>query len=247
MPAQFRYPYGEEHFWDESRYDEILPETKGKQFPSDITFDNYNEHMAALTQCQVQDIMWVQKAAFEIAEIPLRAYFVPARDGPVDECKFFYAIVPLGKAFLEKYEEAWRRLTKDPLLTLNFWDDEQDENCVSLEFPDQVADYKLKVEATCAFLPNARPSNPIAYGIPGQKIANGQWVPIPVKVKFKMARHRALLRGNGFYDVLVPSADEFDQLADKLAKSSLDIGVTDKGELLLPKRLPVIDKSLGAS
>lgn len=66
-------------------------------------------------------------AALEIAEIPLQGYFVSARDGPVDECKFFYAIVPLCMAFLEKYEETWRRLTKDPLLTLNLWDDEQDE------------------------------------------------------------------------------------------------------------------------
>lgn len=56
-----------------------------------------------------------------------------------------------------------------------------------------------------------------------------------------MALHRALLRDNGFYDVLVPSADEVDQLADQLANSSLDIGVTDMGEFLLPKRLPVID------
>lgn len=105
----------------------MLPETKGKQFPPAVTFDNDNEHVAALTQSRVQDIMWVHKAVLEIAEIPLQVYFVPARDGPVDECKLFYAIVPLGKAFLEKYEEAWGRLTKDPLLTLNFWDDEQDD------------------------------------------------------------------------------------------------------------------------
>ncbi|KAL6825431.1 hypothetical protein J3E69DRAFT_366032 [Trichoderma sp. SZMC 28015] len=127
MPAPFRYPYGEEHSWNDARYDEMLPEIKSKQFPPAVTFDNDNEHVAALTQSQVQDIMWVHKAALEIADIPLRAYFVPARDGPVEECKLFYAIVPLGKAFLEKYEEAWRRLTKDLLLTLNLWDDEQED------------------------------------------------------------------------------------------------------------------------
>lgn len=77
--------------------------------------------------------------------------------------------------------------------------------------------------------------------MPGQKDAGGEWVPIPEEIKFKMALHRALLRGNGFHDVLVPSADEVDHLADQLANSSLDIGITDMGELLLPKRLPVID------
>lgn len=35
--------------------------------------------------------------------------------------------MPLSKASLEKYEEAWRRLTKDPLLTLDLWDDEQED------------------------------------------------------------------------------------------------------------------------
>ncbi|KAL6798040.1 hypothetical protein J3E68DRAFT_278407 [Trichoderma sp. SZMC 28012] len=77
--------------------------------------------------------------------------------------------------------------------------------------------------------------------MPGQKDAGEQWVPIPEEVKFKMALHRALLRGNGFYDVLVPSSGEVDQLADQLVNSILDIGVTDMGELLLHKRLPVID------
>ncbi len=48
----------------------------------------------------------MHKAALKIAEIPIRAYFIPARDSPVEEYKLFYAIIPLSKAFLEKYEEA---------------------------------------------------------------------------------------------------------------------------------------------
>ncbi|KAK0756464.1 hypothetical protein N5P37_010936 [Trichoderma harzianum] len=55
------------------------------------------------------------------------ACFVPARDGLVEECEFFYAILPYGKAFLEKYEETWCCLTKDPLLTLNLWDDDKED------------------------------------------------------------------------------------------------------------------------
>ncbi|TFB02785.1 Regulator of nonsense transcripts 1 [Trichoderma ghanense] len=291
LPAPFRYPYGQQHFWDEGRYDEILPETRGKQFPPAMSFDDDNEHMAALTQSQVQDIMWVHKAALEIAEIPLRGYFVPAKDGPIEECNFFYAIVPLDKAFLDKYEDAWRRLTKHPLLNLKVWEKEDDQvavewtariqeasrgidvldchpldindlvlhvrkpreedlkcdfipvkNCVSLEFPDQVADFKLKVNATWEFRPNAGPSNPVACGMPKEKKdGESERVPIPEDVKFRMALHRALLRGNGFYDVLVQSADEVDELAENLATADLDVGVTEKGNLLLPKRLPVID------
>ncbi|KAL6699415.1 hypothetical protein J3F84DRAFT_344762 [Trichoderma pleuroticola] len=82
-------------------------------------FDNDNEHLATLTQSQVQDIMRVHKAAVEISATSLRANFVPARGSPVEECNFFYIVVPLGTEFLDKYEETWRRLTKSGLLTLS--------------------------------------------------------------------------------------------------------------------------------
>ncbi|UKZ57243.1 hypothetical protein TrVGV298_011096 [Trichoderma virens] len=68
-----------------------------------------------------------------------------------------------------------------------------------------------------------------------------QRIPIPEDIKFKMALHRALLRGTGFYDVLVRSPDEIDQLAQSLANAEIDMDIADKGSLLLPKRLPVID------
>lgn len=128
LAGPFRYPYGEVHFWDEGLYAELLPATKGPQFARAWTFDNDNEHLAALTQSQVQDIMWVHDAAVEIAATSLRAYFVPTRGGPVEECNFFYVVVPLGKEFMDKYEETWRRLTSSGLLTLNVWDHEAHED-----------------------------------------------------------------------------------------------------------------------
>ncbi|EHK26788.1 uncharacterized protein TRIVIDRAFT_217403 [Trichoderma virens Gv29-8] len=145
MPDPFRYPYGEVHFWDMGRYDEILPATKGSQFTRALSFDNDNEHLAALSQSQVQDIMWVYKTALEIAETPLRAYFIPTHDGKVEDCKFFYVIVPLGKAFLEKYEETWRRLTKGGLLKLNVWDNEEDDVAVGWDARIQEASRGIEV------------------------------------------------------------------------------------------------------
>ncbi|KAL7955996.1 hypothetical protein V8C34DRAFT_306938 [Trichoderma compactum] len=58
-----------------------------------------------------------------------------------------------------------------------------------------------------------------------------------------MALRRALLRGNGFYDVPVRSPDEVDQLAEASAKTNLgaDMDLADVGSLLRPKRLPVVD------
>lgn len=113
-----------------------------------------------------------------------------------------------------------------------------------MEFPDQLGDYKSKVNAVWDFRPDARPTNPVVFGMPKEnKDAQGGWVPIPDDVRFRMDLHRALLRGNGFYDVLVRSPDEVDQLAEALAKTDLsaDMDLADVGSLLLPKRLPVID------
>ncbi|PKK42305.1 hypothetical protein CI102_12899 [Trichoderma harzianum] len=71
----------------------------------------------------------------------------------------------------------------------------------------------------------------------------GSRVPIPEDVKFRMDLHRALLRGNGFYDVLVRSSDEVDQLAEALATAHIDadVNIADLGNLLLPDRLLVSD------
>lgn len=71
----------------------------------------------------------------------------------------------------------------------------------------------------------------------------GSRLPIPEDIKFRMALHRALLRGNGFYDVLVRSSDEVDQLAAALATAHIDadVNIADLGSLLLPDRLLVSD------
>lgn len=58
-----------------------------------------------------------------------------------------------------------------------------------------------------------------------------------------MALHRALLRGNGFYDVLVPKPSVSQDFAEALGQLSLDDkeGDQSKDAPAPPRRLPVVN------
>lgn len=89
--------------------------------------------------------------------------------------------------------------------------------------------------------------NPEVWGMPpNEKEADGMTrVPIPEDIQFRMGFQRALLRGNSFWDVLVRSPDEVDQLAEALAMARLNADTTtdiaEQAKMLLPDRLPVSD------
>lgn len=145
LPPPFRYPYGEEHFWDDGRYDEMLPKAKGHQFKPYWSFDNDNELLAALTQSQVQDVYWVYKASQQIAAIKFRAYFINPLNCLDSDCRLFHAIVPLEKEFLLQYEDAWRVLTKSGFLTLYLYEDEKDDDPAKWDAKIQEASRTLDV------------------------------------------------------------------------------------------------------
>ncbi|KAL7931583.1 hypothetical protein V8C35DRAFT_282577 [Trichoderma chlorosporum] len=265
LPPPFRYPYGDVHYWDEARYRELLPKNKGPQFAARWSFDNDNEHLAAVSQSQVQDIMWIHNAAQDIANMTFRACFINPQDCAPEQSKRVYVIVELNKPFLRRYENEWRQLTKTGHLKLNIFESEGDdwpavwdariargldimsrhptdlndfvlENWVSLQFDDQVADYKSKVNAVWQFAPNSWPINAAPPKTPGERVEEPpRKGPIPEDTKFKMALHRALLRGNGFYDVL--------DSAEALGKLRLedDEGQQSKGAPGFPRRLPVFN------
>ncbi|KAF3070221.1 hypothetical protein CFAM422_006695 [Trichoderma lentiforme] len=191
-----------------------------------------------------------------------------------------YVIVPLGKEFLTRCEEQWRRLTKTGLVTLIVHGDNEpvpwdariqeesrgitvldshptDVNDLVLhvrrprpqdlkgpDIPVKIADYESKVDAVWQFRPNAGPTNPEVWGMsPDEKEADGMTrVPIPEDIQFRMDLQRILLRGTGFWDVLVRSPDEVDQLVEALAMARLNADtntdIADQAKKLLPDRLP---------
>ncbi|PNP55868.1 hypothetical protein THARTR1_04088 [Trichoderma harzianum] len=252
LPGPFRYPYGEDHSWSLERYEEQLLKYRGPQFTAALTFDDDNEHLAAMTQSQVQDIMWLYKGIQQVAETKLRTYFVNVEENSlinlIDE---FYAIVPLGDNFIHRFRDIWPQLINNEFLQIKLFDSDGNEkpaswdakimehprdlaimahhqirdtdlvlrvrrprpesqrgadfevhvfdnramanaalnrwNTVSLKFDDQIKECKRKVDAVCMFHSRAQPSA----------------VEAPPDIRFKMALHRALLRGNGFYNLLV--------------------------------------------
>lgn len=118
----FSYPYGWNHSWNIRRYERMLPETRGPKFEASLTFDNDNDHMAAVTQAVAQDVMWIADAAAEIFTTKFSAYFVPTRSDGTIESRH-YAIVPLTVDFRARYIKEWKRLTKDDVLQLAFHKD----------------------------------------------------------------------------------------------------------------------------
>ncbi|KAL7931497.1 P-loop containing nucleoside triphosphate hydrolase protein [Trichoderma chlorosporum] len=282
LPGPFRYPYGKQHSWSIGRYMEQLCRNQGPQFIAAFAFDNDNEHIAAMTQSQVQDIIRY-------------AYFINANEGvSSDE---FYVVVVLDRDFASRYKDVWQQLVKGEFLQLRLFDNEDDGtparwdakivdhpealaamahhqvgdnelvlrvrrpsqaqplrrpdfevhvfnsrraadnafeededswNCVSLEFNPQIKECKRTVEAVCMFHPHAQPWNRTTVPPP----------PIPSDVKFKMALHRALLRGNGFYDVLVRGVDDGPYGVDNLAN---DFDNAHLGKSWAPRRLPVVN------
>ncbi|RFU75706.1 dna helicase [Trichoderma arundinaceum] len=164
QPPAFTYPYGTQQHWSMGRYYEMRPRTKGHRFSPALSYCDDNDHIAVLTQSQVQDVFWLDVAAKKILTVRFRAYFVPENSSPISEAtKFFYVILPLNQKFRDEYNAPWSRLTKG-------------------------------VDAVCVFAPDARPTNPVAQGIPKAGIN----APIPFDLRDKMSLYRDLLLGNGF-------------------------------------------------
>ncbi|KAK7428202.1 hypothetical protein QQZ08_005268 [Neonectria magnoliae] len=116
MPEPIVYPYGDQHFWDVTRYNDMQQDMKGKQFAPALTFDDDNSHVAVLTQSVVQDVMWVARDAAEIFATKFRAYFVCFKQDLDLNTDYefpsrYLAVVPLTQEFRERYESAWGRLT----------------------------------------------------------------------------------------------------------------------------------------
>ncbi|KAF7547026.1 hypothetical protein G7Z17_g7999 [Cylindrodendrum hubeiense] len=293
LPPPFSYPYGKDHSWNLSKYQALVEKEKGHQFAPCWNFENDNDHIAAMVHSQVQEVMWLHKAAEEIGEITFRAYFVATSSEATD----YYAILPLTQLFRDQFDAAWRRFTRDYSFRLDIWDDtiegkqyEEDtkacwdarimdypgsidilsahpidkheiilqvrralqtekkrgpnfENCVALKFDTQLPEYQRKVEAVCLFNPDARPSNPVACGLPDpdNKKPEEPDAPIPAKLKFRMSLHRDLLRGTGFWPTLRYSVDE-DNSIQGLARIATRIQLDDENSRNVKlAKLPVVN------
>ncbi|KAL7897285.1 hypothetical protein HDV63DRAFT_415097 [Trichoderma sp. SZMC 28014] len=106
----------------------LISENKGPQFAPAWSFDNENEHLPALTQSAIQDVMWVHQASKEIRREFLRTYFIAPDDVDPQDYRELYAIISLGNQFFDRYRQPWSRLVSSGRLKLRLFDHEGDEN-----------------------------------------------------------------------------------------------------------------------
>ncbi|KAK7419825.1 hypothetical protein QQZ08_010658 [Neonectria magnoliae] len=203
LPPPFIYPYGTEHSWNEDRYEQLLIKTKSKkQLQPAYRYNDDNSHIAVVTQYVVRDIMWIEQAADEIRREDFAVYFVPI--DPVDpaEAMRFYLIVPPTQEFRDRFEDAWRRLTKSDVLHVILPDVNLDPDVETSRWPCAIGDHAQGIDAFKDH-PQAKPSHEIPGG------ANDM-----------MDLHRALMRGTGFFNRMMrpPVAD----LVEAMAALSLD-------------------------
>ncbi|KKO98444.1 hypothetical protein THAR02_09455 [Trichoderma harzianum] len=94
---------------------------KGSPFKAQWRFKDDNDHLAAMTQSQVQDFVWLHAAAAGIYKIKLRASFVSTSGSPSSYIDDFYVVVRL-KEFPSRYDAALRCLLKSDTLCLHIHD-----------------------------------------------------------------------------------------------------------------------------
>ncbi|RSL44165.1 hypothetical protein CEP54_014797 [Fusarium duplospermum] len=98
-------------------------------------------------------------------------------------------------------------------------------NCASLNFDADIRDHQRKVNAVNLFAPDAEPSNLAHCGLPEEDgelkadLTDDQQRRLD-EVKVRMELHRALLRGNGFYDWMTQPGPQ--DITQAMAAASLD-------------------------
>ncbi|KAF4469844.1 DNA helicase [Fusarium albosuccineum] len=117
LHAEFIYPYGNEHHWDINRYLDQLRHIKGPQFAPSWSYDDDNSHLTAVTQSQVQDVMWLYVEALEISNERRPAYFVSKPATP-NESPRYYVIVKMDPEFWDRFRDDWHHLARRYRLSL---------------------------------------------------------------------------------------------------------------------------------
>ncbi|KAK5989760.1 hypothetical protein PT974_08020 [Cladobotryum mycophilum] len=235
LPSPFSYPYGTAHYWDEARYHEMHDDIKGPLYRAAFAYDDDNSHLAVMTQSQVQDVMWVVKAAGQIADQKLHAYFVKCPD----LADAFFVIIPLTNSFKKSFDPALSRLATLGGCMLGLYKQSDKEPSARWEAKLEMSPSKIGAIAKHSLTPNdlvlyvRRPEDSKqGHGFeirtfPDHQTANaalnesnaleeeadGTASPvstIPEDTRYRMSLHRDLLRGNGFYETLVTHSQQLD-------------------------------------
>ncbi|KAI9166633.1 ATP-dependent helicase [Paramyrothecium foliicola] len=119
LPEPFSYPYGAIPSMKLDDFGHIYDRTqeKSEQYTAIYRFDDDKAQVAANVQSVVQDELWVHRAANEVVQHKLSAYFVPLDSHETR----FYIIVPCREEFRLKWKNAWPRLVKNERLSVKIF------------------------------------------------------------------------------------------------------------------------------
>ncbi|KAM0257022.1 hypothetical protein ACHAQJ_004617 [Trichoderma viride] len=146
LPPSFSYPYGTDQDWDVNMFKDLIKANKGYQFMAAYSYDDDNHHMTAVNQGNVQDVMWLDDAAIEIAATKLPAYFVRPASGDAADTDCFYLVVAMPHGFREERDAAWRRLSKTKSFLLHLYDAIENEE-PDAQWECKIVDHPASVPA----------------------------------------------------------------------------------------------------
>lgn len=146
VPAPFTFPYGDEHWFDLTRYETQFKEavSKGSQFPLSVNFPDVSSMQSATTQSAVQDCLWI---AVEVAKIFAKkhpAYFIPAQQDAADSSRFF-VIMQMGEKYRKSIGNVWSNVNKDGSLRLALHQDMSPLDTPSLTDHDNWRKYSKSI------------------------------------------------------------------------------------------------------
>ncbi|PTB63892.1 hypothetical protein BBK36DRAFT_1171340 [Trichoderma citrinoviride] len=191
LPPPFKYPYGTDQRWDVDKFKDLIKVNKGHQFREAYNHDDDNHHMTVVNQSNVQDVMWLDDVAIEIAETKFPAYFVrPDLGVPTADTDRFFVIVATREGFLKEHQKAWMHLRQQGPLLLHLYDNPQNSE------PDAIWECKIVDRPAIERHETAKHELVLLVRRPKRADMNPNYVE-------RMELHRALVRGTGFYDWMV--------------------------------------------
>ncbi|KIL93205.1 hypothetical protein FAVG1_03182 [Fusarium avenaceum] len=152
------------------------------------------------------------------------------------------------KARIREYPKALEALNDHPLadnedeLTLEVIPPQGYRNHVALKWDLQLQEIERKVDAVCQFLPTAAPTNVIRDGNP-EELEHGSYNEnVHPRELLAMSLHRDFMRGDGFWNTMVASANGMQQLDEGMAK----LGINNQGKQMRLETLPSVNLIRGS-
>ncbi|KAF5670263.1 DNA helicase [Fusarium circinatum] len=147
LPPAFEYGYSPQPC-DEKEMIALVDKNTGGELQACYNFDNDEDHLSAVNQSVIQDVLWVHREAEAIKEDKFSAYFVTPETGSPADAYTLLLVVPMTKEWRDFHEAAWRRLTKDNLFKVRIYEvitpkgedyKPADWQCNIVEFPGGVS------------------------------------------------------------------------------------------------------------